>query len=79
MLNVITDILLKVAVNIKLNINTDILLKVVLNTNNIGLRVIRYNWHIVESGIKSVLFVFNATFNNVSVITYNMEANGIRV
>jgi hypothetical protein len=52
MLNVITDILLKVAVNIKLNINTDILLKVVLNTNNIGLRVIRYNWHIVESGIK---------------------------
>jgi hypothetical protein len=25
---------------------------VVLNTNNIGLRVIRYNWHIVESGIK---------------------------
>jgi hypothetical protein len=52
MFNVITDILLKVAVNIKLIINTETLLKVALNTNNIGLHVIRYNWHIVESGIK---------------------------
>jgi len=35
-----------------LYINTDILLKVALNTNNTGLRFIRYYWHIVECGIK---------------------------
>jgi len=56
MLNVITDILLKVALNTKLAtmlyIITDILLKVALNTNKTGHQVIRYTWHIVESGVK---------------------------
>jgi len=31
---------------------TDIFLKVVLRTNKTGQLVIRYIWHIVESGIK---------------------------
>jgi hypothetical protein len=30
----------------------DTLLEVVFNTNNIGHHVIRYTWHIVESGVK---------------------------
>jgi hypothetical protein len=30
----------------------DILLKVALNSNKTGHQVIRYTWHIVESGIK---------------------------
>jgi hypothetical protein len=35
-----------------LYIITDISLKVILNTNKTGHHVIRYNWHIVESGIQ---------------------------
>jgi len=35
-----------------LNIITDILLKVVLITNKTGQHVISYNWNSVESGIK---------------------------
>jgi hypothetical protein len=42
---------------------TDILLKVTLNTNKTGL----------------ILFVFNVTFNNMSVIAYNMMASFIGV
>jgi hypothetical protein len=38
-----------------LYVTTDILLKVVLNTNKTGHHVIRYNWHIVESGVKHQL------------------------
>ena len=30
----------------------DTLLKVSLNTNKIGRHVVRYTWHIVESGVK---------------------------
>ena len=57
MLYIIADILLKVALNTNktghhVYVILDILLKVALNTNTIGLHVIRYNWHIVESGIK---------------------------
>jgi hypothetical protein len=47
----------------------DTLLEVVFNTNNTGHHVIRYN----------VLLVLNATFNNVSGITYNMVASLIAV
>ena len=35
-----------------LYIISDTLMKVVLNTNKTGHHVIRYNWHIVETGIK---------------------------
>jgi hypothetical protein len=35
-----------------LYVKTDILLKMVLSTNKTGLHVLRYNWHIVESGDK---------------------------
>jgi hypothetical protein len=35
-----------------IDFTTDILLKVALNTNKTGYHVIRYNWHIVESGTK---------------------------
>ena len=35
-----------------LYINIDVLLKVALNTNKTGHHVIRYNWRIVESGVK---------------------------
>ena len=31
---------------------TDMLLKVALHTNKTGHQVIRYTWHIVETGIK---------------------------
>jgi hypothetical protein len=46
-----------------------------LNTNKSGHHVIRYNWHIVENGIKRL----NATFNNMSVITYKMVISFIGV
>ena len=57
MLYVITDIFLKVALNTNKTgqqVITDILLKGVLNTNKTGhhMHVIRYNWHIVESGVQ---------------------------
>jgi hypothetical protein len=35
-----------------LSVLTDTLLKVALNTNKTGHHVIRYNWHIFESGVK---------------------------
>ena len=35
-----------------LYIIADILLKEALNTNNTGHHVLRYNWYIVESGVK---------------------------
>jgi hypothetical protein len=60
MLYVILDTLLEVVFNTN---NTghhaihDMLLKVVFNTNKAG---------------HSVLLVFNTTFNNMSVVTYNM-------
>jgi hypothetical protein len=62
----------------------DILLKVSLNTNKTGHHDLRYNWHIVESGIQTetwwpVLLVFNDTFNNMSDITYNMVTSFIGV
>jgi len=34
-----------------LSVITDILLKVALHTHKTGHQVIRYNWHIVESGV----------------------------
>jgi hypothetical protein len=43
---------------------TDTLLKVSLNTNKTGHHILRYTWHIIESGIKH-----QDTFNNVSGIT----------
>jgi hypothetical protein len=48
----------------------DILLKVSFNTNKIGHHVLRYTSHIV-------LLVFNATFNNVTGIKYNMVTSFI--
>ena len=57
MLYSITDTLLKVLLNTNKTghhfyVITDTLLKVSLSTNKIGHHVIRYTWHIVESGVK---------------------------
>jgi hypothetical protein len=49
----------------------DTLLKVLLNTNKTGAYVLCYSWHIVKSGIKPVLLVFNATFQQC--VRYNVE------
>jgi hypothetical protein len=57
-LSIITDTLLKVALNISKTVHhgvhfiADNLLKVALNTNKTGHHVIHHNCHIVESGIK---------------------------
>jgi hypothetical protein len=48
---------------------TDTLLKLALNTNKTGHHVVCY----------TVLLVLNATFNNMSCITYNMVASCIGV
>jgi hypothetical protein len=47
----------------------DTLLKVLLSTNKTGHHVLRY----------TVLMVFNDTFNNALVITYNMVTSFISV
>jgi uncharacterized surface protein with fasciclin (FAS1) repeats len=69
------------------NVSADTLLKVLLNTNKTGQHDLRYNWHIVESGIQpqqnwspsSTLYLTYYTFNNVSGITYDMLASFIGI
>ena len=53
----IPDTLLKASLNTNKTVTMfyvipDTLLKVSLNTNKTGHHVLRYTWHIVESGIK---------------------------
>ena len=51
----IPDTLLKVSLNTYKTCHyviPDTLLKVVLNTNKTGHNILRYTWHIVESGVK---------------------------
>jgi hypothetical protein len=58
MLYIITDVVLKVALNTNktghyvIHYNWHILLKVASNINKTDHHVIRYNWHIVECDIK---------------------------
>ena len=55
MLYIIPDTSLKVSLNTNKTghqLIPDTLLKVVLNTNKTGHSVLRYTWHIVESGVK---------------------------
>ena len=55
MFYVMPDTLLKVSLNTNKTghlVIPNTLLKVVLNTNKTGHNVLRYTWHIVESGVK---------------------------